>query len=110
MTQSKPVRIQLSRRPGWRRPDNTVVVSRPTVWGNPFPVGRLGRDEALRRFREMLGDPREMANWLYPPISEIKRKLGGKNLACWCALPKSGEPDQCHAAILLEIANAPEAD
>lgn len=31
--------------------------------------------------------------------------LRGKNLACWCPLPKHGEPDNCHAALLLELAN-----
>ena len=31
--------------------------------------------------------------------------LRGKNLACWCALPKKGDPDNCHAALLLELAN-----
>jgi hypothetical protein len=31
--------------------------------------------------------------------------LRGKNLACWCALPKPGEPDTCHAAVLLILAN-----
>jgi hypothetical protein len=105
----RPVRVQLSRRPGWRKPDNTVVVSRPTVWGNPFPVGKLGRDEALRRFRAMLADPAQTASWWYPSISEIRAKLAGRNLACWCALPAPGEPDPCHAAILLAIAN-PIAD
>jgi len=107
MNSVHPVRVQLSRRPGWRKPDNTVVVSRPTVWGNPFPVGKLGRDEALRRFREMLKDPAQMAAWWYPPMSEIRAKLAGKNLACWCGLPAPGGPDRCHAAILLEIANQP---
>jgi hypothetical protein len=103
-----PARVQLSRKPGWKKPDNTVVVSRPTVWGNPFPIGKLGREVALKRFREMLQDPAQMAAWWYPPLSQIRAKLGGRNLACWCALPAPGEPDQCHAAILLEIANAPD--
>ena len=110
MTQSTPVRIQLSRRAGSRKPENTVVVARPTVWGNPFPIGKLGREDAVRRFREMIRDPREMAAWLYPSIGEIKRKLAGRNLACWCPLPEPGEPDLCHAAILLEIANTPDPD
>lgn len=34
-----PERIQLSRKKGWRKPENTVVVSRPSKWGNPFPLG-----------------------------------------------------------------------
>ena len=99
--------MQLSRRKGWKKPDNTIVVARPTVWGNPFPIGKLGREEAIRRFRDMMSDPHEMAAWLYPSIKQIKLKLGGKNLACWCPLPEHGEPDLCHAAVLLEIANEP---
>jgi hypothetical protein len=106
---AKPVRIQLSRRKGWRKPENTVVVARPSLWGNPFQIGRLGRTEAVKRFRAMLADPAEMTAWLYPSIHQIRAKLRGKNLACWCPLPASGEPDICHAAILLEIANAPDA-
>jgi hypothetical protein len=102
---SQPVRVQLSRRPDWQKPENTTVVSRPTVWGNPFPVGKLGRYETLRRFQEMLQDPAQMVAWWYPPISEIRAKPGGRNLACWCGLPEPGEPDRCHAALLLEIAN-----
>ncbi len=32
--------------------------------------------------------------------------LRGKNLACWCPLPGVGEQDDCHAAVLLELANS----
>jgi len=110
MTTTKPIRVQLSRHAGWRKPDNTVVVARPTAWGNPFPIGKLGREEAVSRFREMLSSPGEMAAWLYPSIGQIKARLRGKNLACWCPLPADGAVDLCHAAILLEIANAPDAE
>jgi hypothetical protein len=103
-----PMRIQLSRRKDWRKPENTIVVARPTIWGNPFPIAKLGRPEAVRRFRAMIADPAETTAWLYPSIHEIRTKLRGKNLACWCPPPKPGEPDICHAAILLEIANPPE--
>ncbi len=34
-----PERVQLSRRKGWRKPENTVVVARPSKYGNPFRVG-----------------------------------------------------------------------
>ena len=34
-----PIRIQRKRTKGWRMPPNTVYVGRPTIWGNPFPVG-----------------------------------------------------------------------
>lgn len=33
-----PQRIQLKRTKGWRKPDNTVVVARPSILGNPFVV------------------------------------------------------------------------
>lgn len=31
--------------------------------------------------------------------------LAGRDLACWCRLPARGEPDLCHAAVLLGAAN-----
>lgn len=34
-----PVRIQIRRTAGWRMPPNTSVVSRATIWGNPWAVG-----------------------------------------------------------------------
>ncbi|TIO63051.1 MAG: DUF4326 domain-containing protein [Mesorhizobium sp.] len=97
-----PVRIQLSRAKGWRMPENTVSVARPTKWGNPYRVGaidaRTGEimdaDTAVERFlAKVLRQGRE---------AEIRRELRGKNLACWC---KPGEP--CHADVLLKIANDP---
>lgn len=33
---STPGRVQLSRAKGWKMPENTVRVSRPGRWGNPF--------------------------------------------------------------------------
>lgn len=35
-----PKRIQLRRTKGWRKPDNTIVVARPSLWGNPYRVDR----------------------------------------------------------------------
>lgn len=36
---------------------------------------------------------------------KIRAALGGRDLACWCPLPEPGQPDICHAAILLTIAS-----
>ncbi len=33
------------------------------------------------------------------------RALVGRDLACWCPLPPEGEPDLCHAAVLIEHLN-----
>ena len=99
----KPKRIQLSRKKGWKMPPNTVVVSRPGRWGNPFRVGVASFNkneaglttpaEAVRKFREWV-----LSN--SGRVSAIQNDLRGKNLACWC---KPGEP--CHADVLLEVAN-----
>lgn len=106
-----PVRVQLRRTKGWRMPENTVKVDRSTKWGNPFVAGRNhpmihGRGVEDRRHAWRLYQG-------YAPVNEtlvaLARQLAGKNLACWCPLPtESYEPDMCHAAVLLEIANAPE--
>ena len=90
----KPQRIQLSRKKGFKLPPNTVVVSRPSKWGNPFRVGHEADDqsEAVQMFRASIGGLRRI---------HIKHELRGMNLACWC---KPGTP--CHADVLLEIANA----
>jgi hypothetical protein len=42
----------------------------------------------------------------YPSLGDIRRELAGRDLACWCPLPeRPGQPDHCHAAVLLAIAN-----
>jgi hypothetical protein len=41
-----------------------------------------------------------------PGLMERARvDLAGYDLACWCKLPAEGEPDFCHARVLLDIAN-----
>ena len=99
----RPVRIQLSRRKGWRMPPNTVKVCRPTRWGNPHRIGACdgclaihSRAEAVQAFERGLTEADR---------AEAVRDLAGKNLACWCPLPEPGDPDICHAAVLLELVN-----
>lgn len=99
----KPVRIQLSRRKGFRLqeisrtlnglPAVAVGRGRHNKWGNPWKVGRDGDAEfCVWKYRVWLAS-------LEVKQADIKRELRGKNLACWC----SGSP--CHADVLLEIAN-----
>jgi hypothetical protein len=55
MSPRQPKRIQLRRTKGWRLPDNSVIVSRPTKWGNPFRIGVHGtREECVRQFRDFI--------------------------------------------------------
>lgn len=37
-----PTRITLSRAKGWRKPEGAIVVSRPSIWGNPWKPGNPG--------------------------------------------------------------------
>jgi len=104
-----PERIQLKRTKGWKMPPNTVIVSRPGRWGNPFPVTVwVPADVAVSMFRHELGAamkrrvPESMWN-VFDRMAANLHELRGKNLACWC---KAG--DTCHADVLLAVANSME--
>jgi hypothetical protein len=100
----QPKRVRLSRRKGWRKPENTVVVARPSTWGNPFVIGEGGMDRAhaVAAFRTMMFEESDATRVAmgYPSPEAVVAALAGKNLACWCPLD---EP--CHADVLLEVAN-----
>jgi len=105
-----PERIQLTRKAGWRKPEGAVVVSRPSKWGNPYEGDRASAVELFTATLDMLragfpivDDAGE--DITYPSDAEIRAELGGRALACWCPPPADGEPDVCHAAVLLKIAN-----
>lgn len=112
-----PVRVQLRRTKGWRMPENTVKVARPTRFGNPWTVkGAIdigyGPDRAqeycVELYREWLTTTNGLTHMLQD--SDYLRRLAieglpelrGKNLACFCRLDQP-----CHADVLLELANAP---
>lgn len=91
-----PVRIQLRRAKGWRKPHAAVVVARPTRWGNPFRIGIDGdRLWCIDRYREAL-----WGGGLPFTVEDVRRQLARRDLACWCR-----PEDPCHADVLLEIAN-----
>lgn len=116
----KPERIRLSRKGGWRKPEDTVVVARPSLWGNPFPIEVYGDAQAIDLHRRWLvgdmsaadsaqlarsdrwSDPaRQVSLWaLRSRVIESLPVLRGKNLACWCRLE-----GPCHADVLLALAN-----
>lgn len=92
-------------------------------WGNPFRV----EDAIESGFAETSGEARAYVTatfraWLTyeepagPPGTSWSvenrdwmlanmPKLAGRDLACWCAVPELGQPDHCHGAVLLELAN-----
>ena len=56
-----PVRIQRKRTKGFRLPENTVCVSRPSKWGNPFIVGVHGdAQKCVDMYRAALRGPDPM--------------------------------------------------
>jgi hypothetical protein len=108
---AEPQRVQQRRTKGWRLPPNTVVVGRPSRWGNPWSVKQgWTLAECYSRFETYLVVRRTpLPGWddiiRYPSDDDIRRHLAGKNLACWCPPPAPGQPDLCHAALLLHVAN-----
>lgn len=88
-----PERVQRKRTKGWRMPENTVYVGRPTKYGNPFIEGVCGNtaEDAVRKYKSTMSEMLKQ---------DVRKELKGKNLACFCALDKP-----CHADALLKIAN-----
>ena len=68
----EPVRFQLKRTAGWRKPENSISVARPTRWGNPFVVrGPMpGQDAGSLPFRIYFND-----NWKLGIIDMAETKL-----------------------------------
>lgn len=109
------MRLALSRRPGANLrgtyPD-VVNVARTarSPFGNPHTYGNVcplcpgvvhSRPEAGLAYRGVLrGDP--------ALVDEARRVLAGRPLACYCPLPAEGEPDTCHAALLIRVAAGEE--
>jgi len=90
-----PKRFQISRRKGWKKPQNGLLVSRPGKWGNLFKVSEtLTREQAVAKFEQYLTSmPNDKRQALLKP-------LRGKDLGCWCPLHLP-----CHADVLLKWAN-----
>jgi hypothetical protein len=97
-----PQRIQLKRSRGWKMPTNAVKVDRTTRWGNPFTIAECGSAAVAvaQHGRWMRGEIPAPGGVAPPSPEAIRAALGGRDLACWCALN-----GPCHAELLLVIAN-----
>lgn len=116
-----PERIQRKRTRGWKMPPNTVSVTRPGTWGNPFRVGgwfKIGDGRSgfiWLQAADLYADatftrittPDQAVEFYRTFLARYPRRdihqLRGKNLACFCPLDQP-----CHADVLLVIANAPQ--
>ncbi|MGW5175859.1 DUF4326 domain-containing protein [Streptomyces sp. NPDC004082] len=120
---TQPRRIQRRRLKGWRAPADAVYVGRGSHWGNPYAITRCGPTHAVIDTRTngvIFGTTSDheahrvavdwYRTWLasQPDLATAAREqLAGRDLMCWCPLPEPGQPDHCHAAVLLKLANTP---
>lgn len=75
------------------RDPHDIYIGRPSVWGNPFKLGRDGtRDDVISKYQE----------WIlrHPQLLDRLRELKGKRLGCWC------KPEACHGDVLVELADS----
>lgn len=77
-------------------PKDAVYVGRPSLYGNPFEMGKHGsREDVVRRYKHEV-----ISEMTHAQLDLLRANLRGKDLVCWCA------PKACHADILIEIANS----
>lgn len=102
-----PQRIQRRRTKGWKLPNGAVIVTRPTVYGNPWRVGAAGFDgvdtaeEAVALFTAALeGGFLQQDSGEVLTVDRVRVDLAGRDLACFCPLDQP-----CHADVLLRVAN-----
>lgn len=113
---TKPIRVQLKRVKGWKLPPNTVSVTRPGYYGNPYKIdgdpatlpfvvvsnikselnGPLTREQVVEAFEIYLDKHADGKR----KLETARREIVGKNLACFCKLDKV-----CHADIWLKKLN-----
>ena len=73
-------------------PPGAVYIGRPSIWGNPFAIGKDGsRDEVIAQYEAWLRSR--------PGLTGRLHRLRGKDLVCWCA------PEPCHGDVLIRLAN-----
>lgn len=80
-----------------RKSGYDVYIGRPSLWGNPFTIGRDGdRARVIARYEEYL--------LTTPALLNALPTLRGKRLGCFCA------PLPCHGGILVKHIPGPTAD
>lgn len=81
--------------PLWALNGAIVYVGRPTVFGNPYIVGKDGKQgECVKLYRKWIRLPQQEAL-----RERMRSELKDKHLLCWCS------PLPCHADVIMEIVN-----
>jgi hypothetical protein len=67
-----------------------VYIGRPSIWGNPFVIGKDGdRNEVIRKYEKYVRNNKTLQSKLI--------ELDGKILGCWCS------PLPCHGDVLIKL-------
>lgn len=91
---ANPNNVYIGRGPGPVFIDGARYPKHPTLFENPFTVGKQGtREEVVKKYREYIIDRLSKE----PALLEQLHQLKGKTLGCWCA------PELCHGHVLLEL-------
>lgn len=73
-------------------PSGAVYIGRPSIWGNPFVIGKVGsRDDVIAQYEAWLMSQ--------PCLLDKLPQLRGKGVVGWCA------PCRCHGDVLVRLAN-----
>lgn len=123
---ARPTRIRRMRTKNWRA-DGAMIVDRSSRYGNPWRVENTvviapdgttqhlatpaaARKEASARYLAWLDGEGPDTYTVGRRTLDRRRvltglnRLQGRDLACTCPLPSTGEADHCHATVLLDLA------
>ena len=74
-----------------KKEKHTLYIGRPTVWGNPFVIGKDGnREEVIQKYETYARNNKALMH----NISLLHEDL---ILGCWCA------PLACHGDIIIKL-------
>ena len=69
----------------------THYIGRPSVFGNPFQIGKHGdRTKCIRMYKTWVG-------LQYPILAAINKLPADAILGCWCS------PEPCHGDVIVDI-------
>jgi Domain of unknown function (DUF4326) len=73
-----------------RKEPYDIYIGRPSLWGNPFEIGKDGsREEVVAKYRQWISTQ--------PDLLDRIHTLEGKTLGCWCS------PKPCHGDVLIDL-------
>ena len=74
-----------------------VYIGRPSIWGNPYIIGKHGdREEVIQKYKTKIMNDLEKN----PELKDQLKELKGKVLGCYCW------PEACHGDVLIDLINS----